>query len=385
MLKKLGFIVLILFTVGSTLGLRPVQAAGELTLYTPFTGLSVTPGETISYSVDVMNDGSTIQNVTFEVENLPDGWTQTITSDGRDIQQLSVQPNSSQGLTLEVTVPLKVEKADYQFQLVANGNGGTSAELPFVTTVSEEGTFKTELTSEQPNMEGHTDSTFTYTATLKNRTAEEQNYSLSSGAPEGWGVQFKADSKNVTSVTVEPNGSKEITVEVTPPKNAKAETYQLPIKAATSSTSAETTLEAVITGSYELKLTTPSGKLSTDVTAGEDKTVDLVVENTGTATLTNVDVSASAPPNWETEFDTSKIAKIEPGQKETIQVTLKAPDDAIAGDYVTTLTAEADEASSEATFRVSVKTSTLWGFVGVIIIIAVAAGMYYLFRKYGRR
>jgi uncharacterized membrane protein len=377
--------LLILVLGGLIVGGKTTHAAGPLTLYTPYTGLSVTPGETITYTVDVINDGNTIQNVTFGIQDLPKGWEHTITSSGKNVQQLSIQPDDQQQITIEITVPLKIEKADYGFDLIANGNGGTNAMLPFLVNVSEKGTFKTELITEQPNMEGHADSTFSYTTTLKNRTAEKQHYSLSSQAPKGWNVTFKADGKSVTSVTLEPNASKDLDIEIKPAENAKADTYQIPIQAATSSTSAKIQLEAVITGSYGLKLTTPTGKLSTDITAGKEKTIKLVVENTGSAALRDIKLKGSTPPNWTTKFETDTVPKLEAGQKTTVQATITAPDDAIAGDYVTTFTAETPEVSSEATFRVSVGTSTVWGFIGVLIILAVIGGLYYIFKKFGRR
>lgn len=383
--KILSIITVVMLLLSTAPAVNQTYAAGGLTLFTPYTGLSVTPGETVSYQVDVKNSASTIQNLTFSLEGLPDGWNSTITANGRDIQQLSVQPGGKQQITLEVTVPLEVEKADYNFTLAADGNGDGYAELPFKTTVSEQGTFETELTTEQQNMEGHADSTFTYNVSLKNRTAEEQNYALSSGASEGWGVTFKSGGKSITSAAVKPNGSKDITVEVKPPKNVKAQNYKIPIKAATSSTSAKLKLEAVITGSYSLKLTTPKGNLSTEITAGGDKTVDLVVKNNGTADLTDVSLSASPPPDWDVEFDKKSISAIKAGEQAKVQATMTAPDESIAGDYVTTFTAETAQASSDAKFRVSVETSTLWGVIGVLIILGVIGGLYYIFRKYGRR
>ena len=57
----------------------------------------------------------------------------------------------------------------------------------------------------------------------------------------------------------------------------------------------------------------------------------------------------------------------------------------MTGDYVTSITASTAETTSTADFRVSVKTSSLWGIAGVLIIVALAAGIGYVFRKYGRR
>ena len=65
--------------------------------------------------------------------------------------------------------------------------------------------------------------------------------------------------------------------------------------------------------------------------------------------------------------------------------TLKASKKALPGDYVTTIMAKTPEANADAQFRVAVKTPMIWGWVGVLIIIATIGVVYYLFRKYGRR
>lgn len=385
MLKRAAIVLAAVLTFFSLLlPIRPTAAASGVVLFTPYTGLSVTPGETIDYTVNVINNGSNIENLTFSFDSLPKGWSTSIVAGGRTIEQLSVRGGKEEEITVEVTVPLDVDKGDYRFSLVAKGENGSSR-LPLLVKVTEQGSFKTELTSEQTNLEGHADSTFTYDVTLKNRTAKAQNYALSSAAKKGWQVAFKSGGDSVTSVKLEPNESKDITVDIKPPEDVKAGTYKIPIKAQTSDTSAELTLEAVITGTYELKLTTPSGNLSTDVTAGGEKVVDLVVKNTGSAPLLDISMTADTPPDWEVEFDESTIAQLDPGDSKTIKAKVKASDEAIAGDYVVNFRAQTPETSSEAAFRVSVKTSTLWGLVAVLIIAGVAGGLYYLVKTYGRR
>ena len=41
--------------------------------------------------------------------------------------------------------------------------------------------------------------------------------------------------------------------------------------------------------------------------------------------------------------------------------------------------------AGQASFRITVKTQTGWGIIAVAIIIAVAAGLYGVMKKYGRR
>ncbi|HET7627954.1 MAG TPA: NEW3 domain-containing protein [Bacillales bacterium] len=383
--KVLSVFLFILLGFGSFSAAVPTaHAAGGIELYTSYAGISVTPGESIDYNVDLINTGSSIKQVSFEVKGLPKDWSYKLTSGGWDLNELAVKPGESQAFTFTVNVPQKVDKGTYNFTLSADGDGA-HADLPLSVTVTKQGTFKTELNVEQPNMQGHADSDFTYTATLENHTADKQRYALSADAPKGWDVVFKADGKNVTSVVVEPGSSKDIDVTLNPPEKVKAKTYKVMIKASNGSTKAQNVLEAVITGTYELELTTPSGRLSTDITAGDEKTIQLKIVNNGSSPLRNISLSADTPPGWKVEFEPNEIDKIDAGKSKIVEATITASDKAIAGDYVVQMSASADEASDDAEFRISVKTSLLWGWVGVLVVIAVVAGIYYLFRTYGRR
>lgn len=383
--KKVLSYFLIFLLLFSFVKPTSVGAVEGVSLFTPYTGLSATPGETINYSVDVINDSSSIQNMSFSLEDLPKEWEYSLTAGGREIKELSVRANSEEPITLDITTPLEVKKGDYRFTLVASDGSNNKTRLPFVVTISEQGTLATELTSDQTNLQGHADSNFSYSITLRNRTAEEQNYALSSQAENGWGVTFKSSGDSISSTSVEPNETANITVDVTPPENIAEGTYTIPIVAESGNTTSNLELEAVITGSYDIELTTPDGNLSTDITAGQDKTVELVVRNTGTAKLTDISLSANTPPDWEVEFDKETVPELEPGDTATVKATVKASKNAIAGDYVASFSASTSEKSADATYRLSVKTSTLWGIVAVLIIVGVVAGLYYIVRKYGRR
>ncbi len=385
MKKKISIILMTLLMIGGMLGFSPTEVAAEVNMYTPYTGLSTTPGESINYSVDVKNTSSSVAHVSFSLKNLPDEWTSKIRAGGHDIRQLSIDADSYQTISLDIEIPLQVEKGEYKFELVARGRNGVEATLPFLVEVSEEGTYSTELTIDQPNLEGHTDATFSYKFNLKNLTANEQNYSLSSEVPAGWRAQFKADGNAVTSVSLEPGANKDIDLDLIPAETASADTYEIPIKASAGGTAAETTLEAVITGSYDIDITTPDGRLNTDITAGRSKMIELIVQNIGTATLNDVSITSSTPPNWEVEFDESEIEVLEAGETKIIKAKVTAADDAIAGDYEASFSATAAETSDNAVFRISVETSTLWGLIGIAIILAVFGGLFYLFKKYGRR
>ena len=144
-------------------------------------------------------------------------------------------------------------------------------------------------------------------------------------------------------------------------------------------------MEVVVTGSFQMELTTPRGLLSTDITAGDVKRIELEVKNTGSSLLKDIQLSASKPADWEVTFEPTKIDALKAGETSTVTAILKASKKALPGDYVTTIMAKTPEVNADAQFRIAVKTPMIWGWVGVLIIAAAIGVVYYLFRKYGRR
>ena len=357
------------------------NAPPSVSLYTPYTKISVPPGQVIDYSVSVINNSNSIRKVDMSLSGLPKGWTYTLKSASWNISQISVLPKKQETVSLQVTVPLKVNKGTYRFHL----NAGAASRLALTVVVSQKGTYKTEFSTEQTNMEGAANATFTFNATLRNETVDKQLYALGSVAPPGWNITFKANYKQVSSVNVDANHTENITVDVNPPDQIPAGKYKIPVFATTSASSADLELEVVITGSYDLTLTTPTGLLSTDITAGDERRVELSVRNTGSAPLKDITLSAGAPAKWDVIFDPKKIDALAPGKSAQVFATIEADKDAMAGDYVTSIEARTTEKTSKAEFRVSVKTSMLWGWMGILIILVALGSVYYLFRKYGRR
>ncbi len=379
-LKWFNLFILPLFGIMMLMGHNAV-AGDSLFLYTPFTKITVPPGEAIDYTIDVINKSSKTQTAEIKITGMPRGWDYVLKSAAWNVSQISVLPDEKKGFSLRVEVPMKVNKGTYRFNVVADG----LYTLPLYIIVSEQGTFKTEFTTKQPNMEGAPTSQFTFIADLRNRTADDQLYALRADAPRGWNVVFKADYKQVTSVNVEANNSSNISIEVKAPDRTKAGTYKIPVSASTNVTSANLEFEVVITGTYEMELTTPTGLLSTSITAGGERRVELLLKNTGSSLLNDIKLSASAPVNWDVIFDPQNIDKLDPGDNAQIFATIKPDKKAIAGDYVTNIDARIPEVSSRAAFRISVKTPMLLGWIGVLIIFVALGTVYHLFRKYGRR
>jgi len=378
--KHLTVLITVFLFMSSLTGFA-VTVADSVVLYTPYTKISVPPGQSVEYLVDLINNSSEIISADLSIRGLPSAWNFSIKSGGYNIQQVSVLPGERKTFSLSIAVPLKVNKGSYPFRLFA----GNLIKLPLTIVVSQQGTFKTEFTTEQANIQGNNTSVFAYQAILRNSTGEKQLYAIMADALPGWNVIFRYNGQQVTSVEVNENSNASINIEIDPPDIIEAGTYKVPVHAATNSSSDDLVLELVIKGSFAMELTTPTGLLSTGITAGNQKRLELVVRNTGSAELKGIQLTASNPINWEVTFDPKKIDMIQPGKTAQVIAIIKAAKNAIAGDYVTNIEARSQEINAKAQFRISVKTSMLWGWVGILIITGALGSVYYLFRKYGRR
>lgn len=145
-----------------------------------------------------------------------------------------------------------------------------------------------------------------------------------SNAPRGWNVIFKPNYKQATSAQVEANASQNVSIDVTPPANVEAGNYKISVRAVAGNTSADLDLEVVVTGTYQMELTTPRGLLSTEITAGDVKRLELVVRNTGSSLLKDIQLSSGKPTDWEVSFEPAKIEMLKAGETTTVTAVMKA-------------------------------------------------------------
>ena len=243
------------------------------------------------------------------------------------------------------------------------------------------------FSSEYPEQEGSAGTSFTFDTTLVNNKANEQSYSLSANAPTGWQVSFvpSGESTNVASISVDAGGSQGMSVKITPPETITEGEYEIPCTAVSATETLSLDLKVNITGSYDVSLSTPDGKVSFDAYANDEKTVTLKITNNGNVDLENLNLTSSLPSDWEIRFDESTIELLEAGAEKEINAYVTPSSDSMTGDYVVSISIANDLTKSSVEFRVSVKTRTSWGVLAIAIIAAMAAGLGYIFKKYGRR
>lgn len=357
-----------------------------LWLSTPYPALQVAPGDRVTLDMKVHNAGLPPQSVALSVPQSPSGWKTTFLGDGKPVGGVFVGPNDVAKVELQIDMPKTVSKGDYRFLVRAQGARGTS-DLPLELTLGERPPAKLTLKPEVPILPGTPDSTFTFKITLANDSAQDALVALRADAPQGFQASFteEFESQKLTSVPVQAGKSKNLQVEIHPPQGVEAGDYAIPVEAAAGDLKATTRLELQISGQPELHLTAPGDRLSGTAYAGEQTSLQLELKNRGTAPAQGVEVSAFPPQGWKVSFEPKRVNVVAPGETKDVRALLTPPARAIAGDYMITMRAHGDAASDSSQFRITVRTSTLWGLVGIAVIAAAVVVLALAVVRYGRR
>ncbi|UZR99021.1 COG1470 family protein [Chondrinema litorale] len=260
-----------------------------------------------------------------------------------------------------------------------------SSHLLFASSITQDENTNSSFTSTLINIEAPVNETFRYQTTLHNGSNTSKIYELKTTIPNGWRAAFKAHGSRVTSIKIDAGKKESISIEINPAYGASPSKYKIPIYATSQNDTLVLNVEAVVTGSYDLELTTPSGLLSGRITEGERKEINLQVKNTGTLALENISLSSQNPTKWEATFSPSEIPQLAAGQTKDVIVTLTVPDKTLAGDYINRFTAKTVDTTNTLTYRTTVETSVFAGWIGVVVILLAIGIVAYLIYKFGRR
>ncbi|MCC8047031.1 MAG: NEW3 domain-containing protein [Clostridiales bacterium] len=375
----------------TTVTTSTVSVSTGIEMNTDYPGMSATAGDTLSYSLDFVSADGAGHDITLTTESLPDGWEGYFKGSSTEISSVHITGNASDDsglVTYSLSIPDDEEDGEYEVVLLATSDTGDTDTLTLTLNVAAEVRGESSFTSEYPEQQGATGTSFSFDATLVNNRTTDQTYSLSTETPTGWSVSIVPSddtSTAIASIDVTAESSQGLTITVTPPETVEQGDYTIPVTASSANETLSMELSINITGTYDISLSTSDGLLSFDAYENKASSVTLVITNNGNVDLTDVTLSSSAPTDWEVTFSESTIETLEAGASAEVTAYVTPCEDSITGDYETDITVSTSETSDTAAFRVSVKTSSTWGFVaiGIIVLLVIALGL--IFRKFGRR
>jgi uncharacterized membrane protein len=270
----------------------------------------------------------------------------------------------------------------------------TTTTPPPTTTTTTTPPASMKLTCEFPAAEAIATGTFTFNVVLSYTGDTSRVFDLNATGPSGWDVAVTGqyDTQRISSITID--GSSYSATSKTVKMTVKPQSYPLPdpgdytitLQAVSGDVVGKIDLTARITAKYVLTVAPYTQLYNTTASAGRDNTYSIVLTNAGTATIDNISFSSDKPDGWEITFKPDKLDLLNTLDQSTVDVDIKPPPKTVAGDYMITLHVSGTQATADKMdVRVTVKTPTIWGWVGVIIIVIVVAGLIVIFMRFGRR
>ena len=367
--------------------LRPERG---IAVYSEYSSVTIPKGESVRMDLTVENKGRTDETIEVKLATVPKGWKATLKGGSFLVAGMFVSNGKSRNLALSLEPDKSLGVGSYVFQFDAKtGDGKFTSSHTLTVNVQERiaGADDIQLTTSYPVLRGQTDAKFEFTVELLNKSEIDRTFNLAALGPEKWEMNIKPsyEQKQISSLRIKGGQSQNIAVEVTPAKDALAGDYPIMFRVTSGEKKAEAKLTVALTGIYKLDAGTPTGILSLESMPGKPSNLSLFVKNTGSAVNRNIGFSSFKPENWEVTFKPEKIDALEPNALKQIEVVIKPAPQALVGDYSVGVMVDGEKANKTIEFRVTVKASTAWGWIGIGVIIFVIAGLSALFIWLGRR
>jgi uncharacterized membrane protein len=358
-------------------------AAQGLSLTTQFPAVTVTPGTKVS--IDLVVDANEDARVALSLSGVPASWTAELHGGGYVVGAVHVDGNDPTDVRLDVDVP--TDATGTTRITVRASATGTVVDLPIDITAQVGAGGEVNIETDVVALQGPASDTFTFTTTLRNDKEEDLTFTTTATGPADWDVSAKATAQsNAVSAVVKAGAVAQITVTADPPEDVVAGKYPINLSVVAGEETLTQDLEVVVTGSYTLTLDTPTGVLSTRGSAGTLTDQQFDITNTGSAPLTNVVMTATPPTDWKVEFEPATTETLASGDTLRVTAHITPTSDAIAGDYTIQFRAASEESDDDsAEIRYTVEASPIGAVLGAALIVVALGGLYWVFRRYGRR
>jgi uncharacterized membrane protein len=357
-----------------------------LWLATHFPSLTLHAGGDTTLPLTLYSYGLAPQRTSLSIEGAPAGWKAEIDGEGKPVKAAFVDYDNKATLSLKLVIPAASTPGPYNIVIKAAGEDASS-DLPIAIDLAAPLAAKLTATPQLPVLKGTPRSSFDFKVSVKNESPADMLINLSAGTPTGFEATFKEGygSQELTSLPFKAGESKDVTVSIKPSPDVRAGRYPVPVEFIGDKAKTETMLTLDVAGQPELSLAGENDLLSGAAYAGDQTSFPLILRNTGSAPARNILVSASEPNGWKVSFEPKDIPEIAASGEQKVTALLTPPPKAIDGDYMISMTASGAGLSQTVNYRVTVMTSTKWGFAGVgvigIALLVLVGGV----RKFGRR
>lgn len=389
---RLGSVLLVLLSVLPGLAHPALAQKNDGVPYkgiwvsTPFPSFNASAGATVTLDLTVHNSGLPPQVVKLGTDGLPAQWSAVFLGEGKRVESVFVAPNGSASLKLRLEPSATDTHGTHRFSVVAAGSGSRFA-LPIDLAVGESLPPKLTLKAELPELRGSPSSDFDFKVKVRNDGGDDAMVRFDTNAPPSFRVKITEQygSQELTSLPLKVGEEKTVTAKITPAFDTKAGSYPVSFTATTGKATAVIPLTMQVTGEPKLLVTGVDDRLSASAEAGEESPVEVVVTNSGSAPAHNIKLASTPPSGWKVTFQPASLDLLPPNAKRTVTALVVPAQKAIAGDYMVTVRADGTGVDKSSDFRITVRTSTMWGIVGVLVIGAALIVLVLAMVRFGRR
>ena len=410
--RLLPLLLLVVLALASffTLGSQAVQAIEEkreFLLFFKYPSVTVSAKETLDLELMVINKGEKEEQIILSIipgkkakewdVGLENRWDKMRIN---SVGLLTEDPDDSITLKFNAKPPEDIKEGKYEF--IVKGITVDKKIERFATltidlkkeeVIKEEVSQEVSLAADYPSIENPAGKEFKFAIEVKNRGKESLVLDLGVDYPLGWRAYVSPkweEDKKISSVKVNASGSENIILTLISPLDVSKGDYPIKFVARHQDLVEAIDLKATITGTYRLIVRTETARLNLDAIAGEEETLGIYLWNEGSTPIEDISFFVvNTPEDWKISFDPEKIPSVPSYQEvkkpEKIKLSITPPPRTLPGDYMFTVKAVGQQDQNDMDLRVTVKRSTMWGLVGVGIVVVIIVALVGVFIKLGRR
>lgn len=184
----------------------------KVTIECDYPGKLAEPGDTLNYSLMVVNHDNWGKVLDLSIFEKPDDWDVAFKTGNDYVNKIFVPAEGFTNVDLEVITTTDVELGTYE-TIIRIGSGSLTLYTKIVSSYTSSG--NTILKTDYTGLVGEAGETFIYKLTVINKTGCDREYDLSTvQKPKDWEVRFVAEEKRINKIFVPRDESLTLTVEV---------------------------------------------------------------------------------------------------------------------------------------------------------------------------